>query len=329
MAKTNRILQIFDRLSRRKPRPVILMYHRVARVRHDPWGIAVDPEHFEEQMDYVKRKRSAMAMDELVRHLNARTLPADAVAITFDDGYRDNLVNAKAVLTRYSLPACLFLATGYVDRGQPFWWDELAAMTLESIVGVHCEQVCGSETIVLDWAEADTTDDTASEWKAWEEPRTARQKAYLAIWRILRGTTEKERSAVMESLRLRFATKQDPLAMAMNAEEVRSFREGGLITIGAHSVTHSALTGLSKLERQREIELSGQRCRALSDMRVTGFAYPHGDMNLEVQRDVEALGYSWACSTEGAWLTSEEHNLYALPRIGVPSAPLRTFISLL
>ena len=71
------------------------MYHRIARVRHDPWGIAVHPEQFEEQMDYVKRHRSAMAMDELVQRLSANTLPADAVAITFDDGYCDNLVHAK------------------------------------------------------------------------------------------------------------------------------------------------------------------------------------------------------------------------------------------
>ena len=56
------------------------------------------PEQFEEQMDYVKRHRSAMPMDELVHQLSTGTLPADAVAITFDDGYRDNLVHAKAVL---------------------------------------------------------------------------------------------------------------------------------------------------------------------------------------------------------------------------------------
>ena len=305
------------------------MYHRIARVRHDPWGIAVHPEQFEEQMDYVKRHRSAMPMDELVHQLSTGTLPADAVAITFDDGYRDNLVHAKAVLMRQGLPACLFLATGYVDRGEFFWWDELATMILESTGPVQYEQMCGVETILLDWPETDATDNAASEWKAWNEPRTARQKAYLAIWRILQRSPEKDRNAVMESLRLRFSKMQDPLAKPMNADDVRSFLEGGLITLGAHSVSHSALTSLSKAERQREIDLSGQRCRALSKMPVTGFAYPFGDMNQDVQRDVAACGYSWACSTEGAWLTGEQRNLFALPRIAVPSAPLQTFISLL
>ena len=64
-------------------------------------------------------------------------------------------------------------------------------------------------------------------------------------------------------------------------------------------------------------------------MPVTGFAYPYGDMNQDVQREVAASGYSWACSTEGAWLMGKQQNLYALPRIAVPNAPLQTFISLL
>jgi peptidoglycan/xylan/chitin deacetylase (PgdA/CDA1 family) len=305
------------------------MYHRIARVRHDPWGIAVDPDRFEQQMDYVKRHRNAMTMDELVQHLIANTLPANALAITFDDGYRDNLVHAKAVLTRCCLPACLFLATGYVGSGEYFWWDELATMILESTDRVHCEQACGNETILLDWTEPNASDETASDWKAWDEPRTARQKAYLAIWRILRRAPENERKTAMDSLRLRFARPQDSLALPMTAEEVCNFLEGGLITLGAHSVTHSALTALSKLERRREIDLSGQRCRAISNSHVTGFAYPYGDMNPDVQREVETSGYSWACSTEGAWLIGDQQNVYALPRIAVPNAPLKAFISLL
>jgi len=329
MLKPNSIAKVFDRLSRRKPRPVILMYHRVARVGLDPWGIAVGPERFEEQMDYLKRHRAAMPMDELVHLLSAGILPDDAVAITFDDGYRDNLINAKPLLTRYGLPGCLFLTTGNVDSGEPFWWDELASMVMEWPGPSHCEQVCGKETIFLDWQEADAHDHAQRDWKAWDEPRTTRQKAYLAIWQILRQAPKNVRDAAMETLRLRFATTPDSLAMPMTGEEVRRLLEGGLITLAAHSVTHPALTGLSEPERRREIELSRERCRTLSNKQISGFAYPHGDMNPEVQKDVADLGYSWACSTEGAWLVGEQRNLYALPRIAIPDAPLGTFISLL
>lgn len=329
MLSPSLIPRVLARLRRRQPRPLILMYHRVARVRHDPWGIAVDPEHFEEQIDYVQRHRTAMSMDDLVQHLSRKTLPADAVAITFDDGYRDNLVNAKPVLVRHGVPASVFLPTGYVDRNAPFWWDELAAMILASRRSAHCDQVCGGETINLDWLAADCSDAAANTWRAWDEPRTARQRAYVAIWRILQQAPEEERGSVMDSLRLCFETTPDPLAMPMTVHEVHTFLEGGLIALGAHSVTHPALTSLSRAESRQEIDLSRQQCRTLAAERINGFAYPYGDMSLEVQGDVAALGFSWACSTEGAWLDGEQLNMYALPRIAAPNAPMKTFISLI
>ena len=69
----------------RRPRPVILMYHRVAIVPHDPWGLAVDPERFEEQIAYVKQHRTPMSMAQLVERLLSNILPANAVAVTFDE----------------------------------------------------------------------------------------------------------------------------------------------------------------------------------------------------------------------------------------------------
>src|SRR5438309_2356455 len=145
MPATHLISKIRDVIRTRRPRPVILMYHRVAFVQNDPWGLAVDPERFEEQIAYAKQHRSPMSVDEFVERLRSKSLPADAVAVTFDDGYRDNLVNAKPVLARYGVPATLFLATGFVDQDAPFWWDELATMILASTQAVHEQHVLAGE----------------------------------------------------------------------------------------------------------------------------------------------------------------------------------------
>jgi peptidoglycan/xylan/chitin deacetylase (PgdA/CDA1 family) len=311
-------------LARMRRRPAILMYHRVARVHHDPWGLAVDPEHFEEQIAYLKEHRTAMPMDEFVQRIRSNTLSPDAVAITFDDGYRDNLVNAMPVLVRHGVPASLFLATGYIDRNVPFWWDELATIILESTHAAHWDQVWGDQTINLHWPAAGRPEPVAEAWRAWDEPRTARQSAYLAIWQRLQRTAEQERDRMMDSLRSRFETVPDPLAMPMSAGEIRTLLNGGLIALGAHSVTHPALTSLSRLDSRREIGLSGQQCRALTTMRVDGFAYPYGDMSLEVREDVVSEGFSWACSTQGGFIDCDRTDIYALPRLAVPNASIRT-----
>jgi peptidoglycan/xylan/chitin deacetylase (PgdA/CDA1 family) len=312
----------------RRPRPVILMYHRVAVVRHDPWGLAVHPERFEEQIAYVKHHRTPMSMDELVDRLRNKTLPADAVAVTFDDGYRDNLVNAKPVLARHGVPATLFLATGFINQNTPFWWDELATMILASTQAIRDQQVWPGEPVTLDWGEAERSDITGG-WRATDEPRTARQKAYLAIWRRLQRATAEDRDVAMNTLRRHLGTAQDTLGKPMNSDEIRTLLSDGLIELGAHTVTHPALTLLSRLESRREIESSGHRCRELAAKCVNGFAYPYGDMSSEVRSDVARLGFSWACSTEGSFVDGKQPDIYALPRVAVPNAPIATLAGLL
>jgi peptidoglycan/xylan/chitin deacetylase (PgdA/CDA1 family) len=303
------------------------MYHRVAIVPHDPWGLAVDPERFEEQIAYVKQHRTPMSVDQLVERLLSNTLPANAVAVTFDDGYRDNLINAKPVLVRHGVPATLFLATGFVDQDTPFWWDELASMILASTQAVQEQLVLTDEPVTLDWGEAEHSD-MAGGWRAWDEPRSARQNAYLAIWRRLQRATAEDRDVAMNTLRRHLGTSEDPLGKPMSSDEICDVLSDGLVELGAHTVTHPALTFLSRLESRREIEASGHRCRELATKCINGFAYPYGDMSSEVRSDVARLGFSWACSTEGGFVDGKQADIYALPRIAVPNAPIGTLVGL-
>lgn len=328
MPVTRLISRIRAAIQPRRPRPVILMYHRVAFARHDPWGLAVDPERFEEQIACVKHHRTPMSMDELVDRLRSKTLPENAVAVTFDDGYRDNLVNAKPVLARHGVPATLFLATGFINQKTPFWWDELATMILASTQAIREKQVWPGEAVTLDWGVPERSDIEGG-WRAADEPRTARQSAYLAIWRRLQRATAEDREVAMNTLRRHFGTVRDPLGRPMNSDEIGELLSDGLVELGAHTVTHPALTLLSRLESRREIEGSGHRCRELATKCVNGFAYPYGDMSSEVRGDVARLGFSWACSTESGFVDGKQPDIYALPRVAAPNAPIGTLFGLM
>ena len=108
---------------------MILMYHSVAPDEAAPYiepANRIDPRTFERQMALLASWGRVVALSALVDEIAAdRTPPAGTVCITFDDGYRDNLTVAAPILAKHRLPATLFLATGYVERGEAQWSDTL------------------------------------------------------------------------------------------------------------------------------------------------------------------------------------------------------------
>jgi peptidoglycan/xylan/chitin deacetylase (PgdA/CDA1 family) len=112
-------------LLERRGAPAILLYHRVAALEHDPQQLAVTPGNFDAQLAVLGDTCTPVPLDEIPALLRARRLPRRPVAVSFDDGYRDNLTEAKPLLERRGVPATVFVASGYVGRRAEFWWDEL------------------------------------------------------------------------------------------------------------------------------------------------------------------------------------------------------------
>lgn len=101
------------RLSR--DRAVILMYHSVGP--KNGYFFNVTAENFNTQMELLKKSgRPVIALKELVRRLRAKASLGGAVAITFDDGYRDNHTNAFLTLKKYGFPATIFVTTDLVGK---------------------------------------------------------------------------------------------------------------------------------------------------------------------------------------------------------------------
>src|ERR1700722_8811521 len=116
-----RLRSLMLRLAPPPPQPEILMYHRIAEETIDPWALAVSPIHFEQQLDVLRRTRYPILLSDFVRRLLAGTLPRNAVSVTFDDGYVDNLLSGKPRLSAADVPAIEFLPTGYLGRQGEAW----------------------------------------------------------------------------------------------------------------------------------------------------------------------------------------------------------------
>lgn len=299
-----------------RPRPAILMYHSIGTPLVDPWEIAVSPEAFEAQIDALRSRRSPMRLGEFVDRMLDDTLPDDAVAVTFDDGYLDNLRVAAPCLARHGVPATIFLATGYVGRSGEFWWDEIARILLTC--RRHVDEVIelGDGQPYRLTLVPDERAGAGSSWRASEAARTDRQKSYLALWRRLRDMPD---GAMVEAMRrLRQAVGAEPPAEGagpMSAGEIAQMARESVIDVGAHTVSHPPLTILAPDACRVEIASSKAECERLLGRPVVGFSYPHGEFDVRTKEIVEESGFAWACSAQDDAIGDGDIDPFELPRI--------------
>jgi peptidoglycan/xylan/chitin deacetylase (PgdA/CDA1 family) len=301
------------------------MYHRIANPLVDPWGLAVRPDRFEQQLAVLARSRQPLPMSEFAHRLQRGTLPDTAVGITFDDGYVDNLQEAKPRLAAAGMTATLFLTTGSLDRGVEFWWDELARGILLREAPLDCEVTIAGDRCRLRLPE-DKGAARRAVWRAWDAPQTSREALYLDLWRRLQKVSGDERDEATAALRA--ALELAPAAAAdlpMRQTDVAELTAGGVFEIGGHTVSHPVLPSLSAAERRREILEGKHACERAAASTAAGFAYPHGAFDPDSRAAVRECGFSWACSTASRSVSPRDYDLFALPRIAAGDWDGETF----
>jgi peptidoglycan/xylan/chitin deacetylase (PgdA/CDA1 family) len=112
------VARAFSLFTGRQPGLRILTYHRV-NDRHPHDRLTVHPDAFAAQMEALRRSlRPVVPLGQSLPALRgAAPLPAGALALTFDDGYEDNLAHALPILDRYSFPATFFVVSGLMGTG--------------------------------------------------------------------------------------------------------------------------------------------------------------------------------------------------------------------
>ena len=265
---------------------LILGYHRVANVTHDEYEVCVTPKHFAEQMDVLKRYAHPTSLASLVEHLRKGSLPPKSVAVTFDDGYADNLYKAKPVLEKYEIPATVFVCTGYT--GKEFWWDELdrLVMSSQSELGALCLQV-GEKSFVQDQPKVSS--------KAGLE---SRRKFRQALYHFLLGLDVDEQNQAMDDIRAWSAVSSNEVtAHAMTHDELAKLADGGLIEIGAHTRSHPMLPRLTVEQQREEIVSNKKDLEEWLGKNVDGFAYPNGRATSDAKKIVREAGFTFGCTS--------------------------------
>ena len=274
---------------------LILMYHRVAEAVVDPWGLAVSPSRFAQQLDILS---STYEVVPLARCLEPAS-DGRRVAITFDDGYFDNLAAAHIASAR-GFGATFFLAAGLLDPEREFWWDHLARIVFSAPARGGIELELDDEQMLLDLPE----EEGDPSWRASSEPSTARQRAYIDLYRRFDWFDHRKRQEILDRLAdlAGVGSPARPEMRPLSHDEVAELAALEGVEVGGHTLTHPRLARLSA-DRQRD-EIVGGRARLeeIVGKPVLSFAYPHGtraDYTSETVQLVADAGFQSACIAEG------------------------------
>ena len=284
-------------------RVAILRYHAICTdegaAYADP-SICVSPAAFEQHVRYLADNYAVLSLPEVADRLrHRRPLPRNAVVITFDDGYADNLEAART-LGRHGLSATFFITAGCLDGGDPFWPSEIRALTAAA----------SGAAVTLDAGRGPV------ELRLGDEHD--RRTAVRTLTRLCKSYTIPEREELRAQLRRAVGVPRVSRCMLTWDELAQMHRMG--MTIGAHTVTHANLPSAGVAAATAEIVGSRARLERELGAPVTTFSYPNGGAERyytpELQRAVADAGYIAAASSSNGF-AGPDSDLYALERIEV------------
>jgi peptidoglycan/xylan/chitin deacetylase (PgdA/CDA1 family) len=284
----------------------ILTLHHIRPARDGAFQpnsiLEISPQFLERLIVHLrKRKLDIVSMDEVRRRLVERDFSRRFVALTFDDGYRDNLEYALPVLRRHGAPFALYIATSFPDRLGELWW-----VALERVVAK-------ADRLVIEMDEKTRFFECA-------EPAQKR-KAFHEVYWWLRSIPEEEtlrRSVRDICTRYGIDLKAPTGQFCMDWAEIAYMANDPLCTIGAHTISHCFLTKVTEKVARAEMQRSAEVIEASLGKRPDHFAYPFDDSGRREFAIAADLGFKTAVTTRPAVLRpANRDRLTSLPRISV------------
>jgi peptidoglycan/xylan/chitin deacetylase (PgdA/CDA1 family) len=265
-------------------RLLVLAWHNVEPTWCFPATRGAGTRGLQAQLAFLRRAANVVPLADALAALGrGDPLPPRAVALTFDDGYRDQLHLAVPMLERLGLPATFFLVPGLLEGTVQAWWEQLAWIftraTRESVVWE-------GRTVGL-------------------RSPTERRTSSVAVLEKLKRRDRPGRDAALEELLDRCAPdgKLEEQAAFLDWDDARRLARRGF-AVASHSLVHSILAEEPGPEQEKDLVTSRRRLQRELDLPVDLLAYPNGrqeDYNRVTVAAAARAGYSHALTTVEGW----------------------------
>ena len=277
---------------RNRRHPVVLAFHGVTDDAADHIynrdGSHIDRNVFRAIVAWITKRYRVVPLLDIARWLEGDAeLPERALAITFDDGYRDVLTHGVPVLREFDAPATVFVSTDFVMEGKSLWPDRVVC-ALGATGEDHLELDWNGRTLVFplgDDGERLTANHELRE-RLKTLPDAEKSARVDAIVEAL-GVSERHPGEVWDG----FAP--------LDASDLPTLIEFG-VDVGSHTCTHPIMARCSPEQMADEAGRSKRLIEASSGVPCTSFGYPNGapgDFDTETRRHLVEAGYRCAVTT--------------------------------
>ncbi|MBT8080175.1 MAG: polysaccharide deacetylase family protein [Gammaproteobacteria bacterium] len=308
------LVHILRFLNRRKV--TILMLHGVAgdhpEAGWQPLWPRVTPGKLDTVLTQLGRHYEFVSLDDAVEMLSgSQPMRNNCLALTFDDGYRNNLTEAWPVLKKHGAPATFFVATGFVGSGRSFWIDRLD-YALQTVDDRERLVAANGETFDLRGLARPQLAEHYTHLRLAIKNSVANDDEMLRIFDAISSSLEAKSGSTIDDV-----IETDPYVSVADWQELADVAREG-VTIGSHTVDHFRLDAVpdevvdSQLARSKaDIESNLQRACTL-------FCYPNGSYTDAVCERTRRAGYRAAVTTEKG-LNGIGDDLYRLKRYAMPA----------
>ncbi len=279
-------------------RLTIIGYHNIEPTPSMPFASGAGVVGLRRQLEQLRRYANVVPLSAALRVLfDGGVLAAHAVAITFDDGYRDAFDVAVPLLRHYQVPATFFLTPGFISRECMAWWER---------VGWAFQQA-SRRTTMNRIGHVINLDDTK-----------ARIELQNTTLRDLKFLNSADRDKAIDELVEYLAPTGVPSYqdLFLDWDQCRALARNGF-EIGSHSSTHAILARQDAAFQREDLACSRKVLEDQLDVPVDTLAYPNGergDYSIETIEAARQAGYAYGVTTIHG-RNSNETNPFELRRV--------------
>ena len=303
------------------------MYHRISNSYPDPWNLNVSEENFRSHLDLFNQRYNVLPLIEFNELRRAGKLPQRALAITFDDGYEDNVSLAAPLMLEAEIPAMFYICTGTLEAVSGMWWDILAEIVYGGH-GLSIDKKLQYENHVRNTffsmfpSEYEVNFHTSKTSMKDENPPSTKM-LYMLLWEMLLPLPVDKQKQQLDLFSREIALVESSRYPMMHENDVKSLSEHTLFEIGAHTQYHVQLSAHNMEYQKKEIQGNVRQLEDLTGQRIFSMSYPFGSYNHNTLQIAKQAGFDVACTTAPEVATRIDDSLL-LPRITVYDIPAQS-----